>query len=327
VKNPTPAPARSGLAFRAATLDDASFSADLETALRPDEPEDPALVRHKWQSESPDWTSERYVIVSEAANIGFAWHRHPPWSEDEKRHGRLTADILPSLRTRDRLAEAYAFIEERATVTGAAIYAADAREDDSFMIEFVTSRGYREDRRSKGWELDLAVRRDHLLAMADASRARMRDQGIELQTLAEDRDPEKYRKIWRLSEEAALDVPTTIPHVPEPFAIFMKWFDSPGLREDRFWIARKGDEILGLSVLSYPPTRGNVWTDWTATARAARNRGVARAVKLETVAQAVGLGVPRVRTENDGKNDPILHLNEEMGYARIPGWIQFLKAA
>jgi hypothetical protein len=37
--------------------------------------------------------------------------------------------------------------------------------------------------------------------------------------------------------------------------------------------------------------------------------------------------VARVRTENDGQNAPILHLNEEMGYERIPGWIQYLKPA
>jgi len=34
-----------------------------------------------------------------------------------------------------------------------------------------------------------------------------------------------------------------------------------------------------------------------------------------------------VRTENDGENAPILHLNEAMGYTRIPGWVQYLKDA
>jgi hypothetical protein len=130
-----------------------------------------------------------------------------------------------------------------------------------------------------------------------------------------------------MSEEAASDVPTTIPHVRQSFEVFARWFDSPTVRLDRMWIARDGDDIVGISVLAYPPTRGNVWTDWTGTARKVRGRGVARALKLETVMQAIGLGVARVRTENDGENAPILHLNEEMGYTRIPGWTQFLKDA
>lgn len=51
------------------------------------------------------------------------------------------------------------------------------------------------------------------------------------------------------------------------------------------------------------------------------------ALKLETVLQAMALGVTRVRTSNDGKNAPILHVNATMGYEPIPGWIQFMKEA
>jgi hypothetical protein len=36
--------------------------------------------------------------------------------------------------------------------------------------------------------------------------------------------------------------------------------------------------------------------------------------------------VPRVRTDNDFQNAPILHLNESMGYERLPGMVMFLKA-
>jgi GNAT superfamily N-acetyltransferase len=111
--------------------------------------------------------------------------------------------------------------------------------------------------------------------------------------------------------------------VRQSFDIFMRWFETPGIREDRMWIARQGDDVVGVSVLLYPETRGNVWTDWTGTARRIRGRGVARALKLETVAQALALGVTRVRTSNDGENAPILHLNEDMGYRPIPGSIEY----
>ena len=82
-----------------------------------------------------------------------------------------------------------------------------------------------------------------------------------------------------------------------------------------------------MSVLAYPPQRGNVWTAWTCTARSVRGRGLARALKLETLAQAIELGVPKVRTANDGENAPILHLNEQMGYQRLPGWLEFHRTA
>ena len=154
--------------------------------------------------------------------------------------------------------------------------------------------------------------------MAEESRAKMRAGGIRILTLADDPDPEKYRKLWRMSEEAEQDVPTTVPHTGTTWEVFEQWMRSPGLREDRQWIAREGDDIVGVSQLSFPPTRGIVETDWTGTARKVRGRGVARALKYETVMQAIALGVDRIRTDNDGENAPILHLNASMGY-NLPG--------
>lgn len=154
----------------------------------------------------------------------------------------------------------------------------------------------------------------------------MRAEGIHLLTLADDPDPAKYAKVWRLSEEASDDIPTTLARVPESLDDYLRWYRSPDMREDRFWLARTGEDIVGVSVLAYPPVRGVVGTAWTATARAIRGRGVARALKCETLAQAIALGVPRVRTGNDAANAPILHLNETMGYRPIEGSIDFLRS-
>ncbi|HEV2010591.1 MAG TPA: hypothetical protein VGS17_06135 [Candidatus Limnocylindria bacterium] len=87
----------------------------------------------------------------------------------------------------------------------------------------------------------------------------------------------------------------------------------------------EGRAIVGMSVLDYPPGFGNVWTDYTGTARSVRGRGLARALKCQTVAQAIALGVKHLRTNHDGENTPILHLNEAMGYHRIRGHIELLK--
>lgn len=75
-----------------------------------------------------------------------------------------------------------------------------------------------------------------------------------------------------------------------------------GLRVDPTWVARLGEEIAGVSRLSYPPRRGAVMTDWTGTSR-------------------------RVRTDNDFRNAPILHLNESMGYRHRSDMIQLFQTA
>lgn len=144
-------------------------------------------------------------------------------------------------------------------------------------------------------------------------------------TLAQDDDPERFEKLKRMSDEAEADVPSSEPYVPLEMREFLEWLASPGLSPHRIWLAREGDDIVGISQLSYPPVRGVVETDWTGMARRARGQGIARALKCETLMQAMALGVDRVRTDNDSTNAPILHINASMGYRRRPDAVQLLK--
>jgi GNAT superfamily N-acetyltransferase len=311
------------MTLRPATLDDADLDARVGTALFPDEPQDPVITRHWWSLDEPDWTNERWVVREGQDEIGLAFHNHAPWTKMPDRYANVAAQLFPEVRDVRRLGALFDFVELRAWRDGAKTLFSDAREDDPWLQRFLQDRTYAEKRRMRSWELDLAENRGRLFAMRDASRARMREHDIRILTFGEDRDPEKIRKIHDMNWEAEQDVPTTVPHVPYPLSITERWLASPALRPDRIWLARAGEDIVGISMLAYPPTQGNVWTDWTGTARKVRGKGVARALKLETVTQAIDLGVTRVRTSNDGENAPILHLNEDMGYRRIPGWIQY----
>jgi GNAT superfamily N-acetyltransferase len=315
------------LELRAATLDDAGFAADLETALRPDDPSDPVVLRHWWTIEEADNVIERWVATQDGRPVGLVFQRHAPWEKMPERFGRVSGDLLPAVRTSARLDALHAFAEERSHADGTKTFTTWTWEDDRLRLEVLSARGFKEERRERFWELDLVANKDRIEKMADESRARMRKGDIEILTLARDPDPEKYRKLWRLSDEAEQDIPTTVPHTETTWEVFEEWQRSPGLREDRQWIAREGDDIVGVSQLSYPPTRGIVETDWTGTARRVRGRGVARALKCETVMQAIVLGVDRVRTDNDGENAPILHLNASMGYTRLKDMIQLMKPA
>ncbi len=80
-----------------------------------------------------------------------------------------------------------------------------------------------------------------------------------------------------------------------------------------------------MSYLKFPPVRGTIWTGYTCTHPDYRGRGIARAVKLQSLAQAAQLGVPVLRTDNDAENAPMLHINESLGYVRRPGWVEHHK--
>lgn len=311
---------------RPATLDDARTAADVLTAIDPDDPTDPEITRYQWET-APPWPRHRFALESGGRVVGLAFQAHAPWEEMPDRFGFVGASLEPAAFTPARLDAAYALVEDLSRADGTRTFSLWLKEKETEHIAVVEARGYKEDRRGKGWELDLVANRERIERMAAESRDRMRTEGIRILTLADDRDPEVDQKLWRMSVESFQDIPTTVPFVEPPFEQWRKWLSKPGIRRDRTWIARDGDDVVGVSVLNYPPVRGNVWTDYTGTARKVRGRGVARALKLETVMQAIALGTSRVRTGNDAANAPILHLNEEMGYKHFGSGIQFLKPA
>jgi GNAT superfamily N-acetyltransferase len=106
---------------------------------------------------------------------------------------------------------------------------------------------------------------------------------------------------------------------------FMVRVASPSTPAARWWLALDGAAPVAMSYLAYPPVRGVVWTNFTGTHPTYRGRGIARAVKLQTLAQAVELGIPEVRTDNDSENMPMLHINESLGYTTMPGYVSFVK--
>ena len=299
--------------LREAKLSDAEFVADMETAIRPDDPRDPITLKDYWRNPEDNAKIERFIGEIGGQRVGFAHQRHEIWKTPE-RYGNVSGDLMPAQRTATRI---------DATET----FTTWCWEDDALRVGVVQARGYVEERRQRFWELDLVANRVKLESMTAASREKMREEKIRILTVDRDADPEKWKKLWQMSEEAIRDIPTTVPFTATTFDDFMKWMRSPGLHADRIWIARDGDAIIGVSILSYPPKRGVVSTDWTGVARAGRGRGVARAVKCETVMQAIALGVDRIRTDNDFKNKPILHINETMGYTRRADGVQFMKKA
>jgi GNAT superfamily N-acetyltransferase len=292
--------------------------------MDPDEPIDPDQLRHWWQEKDPTFPHQRWMALdgsAAVASIDISW---TIWEKDPDRNSQLVI-ALPAARLAAYGDDVYAYAEARARGTGGRAFWGYAREFVETESSFLVSRGYAEVSRQRWWELDLTANAGLLRAMAERSRSRMRGQDIRILALADDDDPERYQKLYALNSEAQADEPSDVPRVSGSYELFESWLAMPGTSQDRTWIARRGDEMVGISRLRYPSRRGNVWTRWTGTARSARGQGVARALKLETLLQAIDLGVSKVRTSNDHRNAPILHLNQELGYKPIAGVIRFRK--
>jgi GNAT superfamily N-acetyltransferase len=311
-----------GIELKPGSIEDATFMADVHTAEYPDSPADPDEYRLDLVDPTQVWSLN--LVFSSGHRVGYALAHHNNWSESPDRYAQLHVGLLPVHRDAATFATVLEALEPVPLSDGAEALLINVREGDGVTIGVLEERGYREERRERFWELDLVEAAEGLQSMATESRAQMQRQGITITTLAADPDPERFRKLHVVSSEGEVDVPATATTLPYPFDAFMEWLSAPMIHLDRVWIARSGDDVIGISMLAYP-RRGVVTTAWTTVARQHRGRGVARALKVETCLQAIDLGVDRVRTSNDFKNAPILHLNEEFGYRHIYDWIAYQK--
>ena len=255
---------------------------------------------------------------------GIARHFHPLEVKEDS-YGSIQVFLVPEAASVERLAEVYEFIEGRNRAAGMTTMESGIREDDMAQGRALEMRGWHKDRKSKVWELDLQEHRDRLLEIAAESRRRMKVQGIRCLPLAADTDPQRHARLHEMMERAARDIPTTLPIRSMHLSEFIAHLAAPDIDESRYWIAKDGDRYVGNSNLKYPPVRGHVWTGFTASAPEYRGRGIARAVKMETLVQAIELGIARVRTDNDEANAPMLHINETLGYHSMPAFQSYIK--
>jgi GNAT superfamily N-acetyltransferase len=304
--------------LRPATLDDADRVADLDTARMPDDPRSGAMVAYWWTHDP----RARHSIRLIGDNVYFS-ARHEPWKAGTRRFGTVHISIHPQAWTPDLYRQGLQTGESWLASEGTETAVLRIRTDFAHELQMARDHGYGEVRMGRFWELDLVARRDDLLAGAGRSRAAMRRQRIELLTLDRSDDDATLHEVYELDLAATEDIPTTVPINPVTYEDWLgMYFENPAIRKDRFWIARAGGTVAGMSLIEYPPIRGVPVTEFTGTSPRFRGRGIARALKYETVAQAIEVGATRVRTDNDSQNAPILHLNAEMGYRPITPTIE-----
>ncbi len=306
------------LQLRPATLDDAGIVAELESLRDPSEPRDPILLRHWWLMSDELEKTMRRVDVRAGKAVAYVAASHEKWAKDETRFGIVRPMLRGDAWDQGVYAQLVKLGEAWLRGEGAATAVARVREDIKQDIAALGRLGYHEDRRMRTSELDLVARRGDILAAVGECRREMKRQGVQLHPISKDADPDRFRKLYEMMIESEKDIPTTVPWREKSFAEWRRfWFDNPAIREDRFWIAREGDAIVGTSVLDCPVVRGVPWTAYTGTSRQVRGRGIARALKYETMAQAIEAGYTRVRTNNDADNPPILRINAAMGYRLV----------
>ena len=190
-------------------------------------------------------------------------------------------------------------------------------------VEFTKKRGWVVVKRD--WESRLVVAGFDFERFAGADE-RVTAQGIRITTYADElaRDPDAARKAFELTELCRRDVPAIDAPTDVTFEEWRRdWVDGPSFLGDAFFVAIDSrGHWLGVSNLQRSIEDPSfIWQGLTGVRREARGKGLAMALKLKTVHYAQSLGVAHIKTWNDQKNQPMLAINEVMGFAKQPAWL------
>ncbi|MDQ3702339.1 MAG: GNAT family N-acetyltransferase [Chloroflexota bacterium] len=303
----------------------------IQKAINPDE----QGSVEEWRFGDQQWRHDRYFqrrFVAEAPNGKIvAWGQvfHMPWQFHPHKY-RMSLDVHPAHQRRGIGTRLYEHLLGVLGERGAAILRVDTQESRTASIEFLAHRGFTEIQRY--WESRLDVSAFDFDAFSTAE-ARAAQQGISITTLAEElaRDgnaESTLQAIYELESAAFMDVPFPDPPTPFHFDEWREWvLRSPGGLHDAFFLAKDGDRYAGVSNMHKNDSQpGVIFQGFTGVLRAFRGRGVAMALKMETVKYARQHGYREIRTGNNTRNRPMLRINEAMGFVKQPVWIEYEKA-
>lgn len=157
------------------------------------------------------------------------------------------------------------------------------------------------------------------LSKLDQLRTRLRSDGIETTALPGIDGELTRRELYRCNMAIWRDMPHE-PHVEwqdPPLDTFIRSiFERPAVLLDSFFVARDGDEIVGLSYLLRRPD-GDAEVGDTGVLGSHRRRGIARVLKMLVTRYAAQRGIPYVHTDNRADNTAMLAINNELRF--MPG--------
>jgi GNAT superfamily N-acetyltransferase len=217
--------------------------------------------------------------------------------------------VVPEARRRGIGSALLAAVSDHARGAGKSGLTVEVAEDDSESLAWVERRGFEEVERQKGLELLL----DETPAVPPEPPA-----GVAIVP----REPDHERGMYAVGLEAGKDIPgLDAEHDPS----FEQWrsfeIERPSRRPELCFVALADGEVVGFASVDVFGESDTGWHGLTAVARAWRGRGVAFALKRSQIEAARRIGLRRLMTESEERNEPMRRLNAKLGYRPVPGMI------
>lgn len=302
---------------------------EIGSALYPDSPRSIQMVRHG----DSIWDSARYFRLRLAATrvtgaggedvVAWGELEHMPWQFHPDKYG-MGIEVHPAYQRQGIGNMLYERLLAEAHRRKALLVRSGAKESKKESLRFLAKRGFTEVQRT--WESRLNVATFDWERFAGAQ-TRAAEQGIMLTTLAAEgaRDLSVLHQVHDLAVECTADEPALDPVTPAPFEDFIKdEIEAPNALPAAYFLAKDGDRYVGLSALFTRLAQPGVLSQgFTCVQRDYRGRGIAMALKMRGLVYARDHGIREIRTFNNTRNQPMLRINEAMGFTKEPAWVEY----
>lgn len=197
------------------------------------------------------------------------------------------------------------------------------REGLTHSLRFFQRRGYVEGKRTWESHLDLAAF-DFTPYLGAETRAE--PLGIRIRPMTELQQPGWEERYLALYNAIQADVPDIDPAAE----VTMEQFREGRLQSPRFiaaghFIALDGDSWIGINSLWRGSEPDTLATGLTGLLPPYRGKGLSMALKIRGLTWAREQGYTRVTTSNASTNQPMLAVNERLGFVKQPAWIHLLR--
>ena len=184
------------------------------------------------------------------------------------------------------------------------------------LIELLKSRGFLETSRVFDLRLSIAAFDVSLFAPL---RKQIEDQGFSISTFADERvrDPRCVEKLYELTALLSQDDPARGQIVPAGYNAreALMWLEMPYVIPDAYFIAKYGDEYVGVSDVSlFEALPRGLTQGFTGVKREYRGRGLATVLKFCGIAYAQSHGYQIIQSFNKPEQVGIRALNEKLGF-------------
>ncbi len=305
--------------------DDYEWVVEIHNLLFPTDRDTVEEMRDEDAKRNPKCLHARYVAMDDAGvTVAFGGYGQSPWQFHPRKFG-ISVNVHPDYQNRGVGVRLYEHLRADVERYEPILLRDHVQEDKPAALAFAAKYGFQEVARE--WESVLNPA-DFDFAPYNGVGERLAELGIVMKTLRElEPDPDRDRRLYDLDMEISLDMPNTEESTVPDFATWKKdTFEGYGLLPDGYFVAvdtATDSKYVGLTSLWSNLSDAELSTGATGTLPSYRRRGIALALKIRALRFAKESGTPLVRTWNAQSNRAMLAINEKLGFAKEPAWIEY----